>query len=77
MLQEDDFTEPVNELHQALKKEDGYSYVINLSKAGQYNLELSYNELKNRNIIVPFEDVTKLSQLIGVLYQIKMQSFSW
>lgn len=75
MLKEDNFTEAVEKLYKALEKEDGHSYVINMTKAGLYSLELSYKELKNRNIIIPFEDTTKLSQLINVLYQIRCNLF--
>ena len=75
MLQEDDFLELVEGLRQALKKDDGNYYVIDMSKVGQYNREISYKELKNRNIIVPFEDTTKLKQLIDVLYQIRCNLF--
>jgi hypothetical protein len=75
MLEEGDFTEAVNELHKALKKDDGYSYVINMSKAGQYDPKISYSKLKEGNIIVPFENIEKLKQLIDVLYQIRCNLF--
>lgn len=69
-----DFAEAVNALRETLRK-DEYFYVIDMSRHRDYNSSLSYKELIERNIIVPFEDINNLVQLKNVLYQVRCNLF--
>lgn len=72
--QEKDFAEAVNALRETLRKEEHF-YVIDMSRHSNYNPDLSYKELVERSIIVPFEDITDVVQLKNVLYQVRCNLF--
>lgn len=72
--QEEDFAEAVNMLQETLRQEEHF-YVIDMSRHQEYKPELSYNELVERSIIVPFEDITDVVQLKNVLDQVRCNLF--
>lgn len=72
--QEIDFAEAVKALRETLRKNE-YFYVIDMSRHRDYNPSISYKELIERNIIIPFEDINDLVQLKNVLYQVRCNLF--
>lgn len=72
--QQEDFAEAVNALRKNLQKKEN-CYVVDMSRAREYAPKLSYKELVERSIIVPFEDITDIVQFKNVLYQVRCNLF--
>lgn len=72
--QEEDFAKAVNLLRETLRKEEHF-YVIDMSRYREYDPTLSYKQLGQSGIIIPFEDITNLEQLKNILYQIRCNLF--
>jgi hypothetical protein len=73
-LKDEKFRVALNELRDSLRK-NGRFYVINMARATEYESNRNFNDMKAKNIIVPFDDFTKLSQVKRVLYQIRCNIF--
>jgi len=62
------------ELKNSLKKKNGRSYVIDMSRIDQYDHENDFDKMSGNRIIKFCED-SKLSTIIDVLYQIRCNIF--
>jgi len=74
IIKQEDFAEAVSFLRENLRKEEHF-YVIDMSRSREYDPKLSYKELEQRGIIVPFEDISNLVQVKNVLYQVRCNLF--
>ncbi len=73
-LSDERFRLALNELRESLRKNDRF-YVINMARAAEHDSNQNFNDMKAKNIVVPFDDFTKLSQVKRVLYQIRCNIF--
>ncbi len=73
-LRDREFLGIVNHLRESLRKNQG-SYVVNMARAEDYELDGNLNDLIARHIIVPLTDITELKQVKDVLYQIRCNIF--
>ena len=62
------------ELKNSLKKENGRSYIIDMSRIDQYDIKNDFDEMSGNRIIKFCED-SELSTIIDVLYQIRCNIF--
>lgn len=75
------FASSVEELRNALAKPNRGHFVINMARISDYPGtdqpfdQNTFNQLANRNVVIPFEDATTLRSLINALYQIRCNIF--
>lgn len=74
-----DFLSSVQGFRNALQKEDGRHYVINMVRISKYREyvenKLNFDTIARRNIVIPFEDINSLSELKNALYQVRCNVF--
>jgi hypothetical protein len=75
LLGQQEFSGLVQNLKAALRRPDGHSYVVNMSKASQYELDGDVEGMAARGIIVMFDHTSSLGALKDVLYQIRCNVF--
>lgn len=68
------FKEEIATFQRVLAKGERF-YVINMARAREHDAERDYQEMKSKNIIIPFEDVADLKQLKNALYQVRCNIF--
>ena len=68
------FEERVLSFREALRKGGRY-YVVNMVHAAEHAEGANYEDMKRRNVIVPFEDHKDLKQLKNTLYQVRSTVF--
>jgi hypothetical protein len=72
-LGDEKFRLALDQLRDSLRKNDRF-YVINMARAAEHDLSQDFNDMKAKNVIVPF-DSSKLRQVKMVLYQIRCNIF--
>jgi hypothetical protein len=74
LLKQPNFEESVKAFRNSLAKNDRW-YVINMARSDDYNPKGDYQAMVQRNIIVPFENYKKLTELKNALYQVRCNVF--
>ena len=74
LLKQPNFEESVKAFRNSLAKNDRW-YVINMARSDDYNPKGDYQAMVQRNIIVPFKNYKKLTELKNALYQVRCNVF--
>lgn len=73
-LTEREFESAVQSFIEAIRKPNGYSYVINMAKTSEHELA-KYEQLRGTNVIAVFQEIEDLYQLKSALYQVRCNIF--